>query len=209
MISVEITCVSNHPRHAATTHNPVRLLAGVGELGSSFLSAVFTALMVLGATAFLAGAYAIVTMHVATQTVLTGSMRGTFDPGALVFTRPIPATAVKPGDVIVFTPPGHDDAYTHRVVSVSRHGDRPVVTTKGDANRLPDAWKAELAGSTVPKVIGHVPHLGRALLAVQGRGVHTALLALLGLVIAISGSRLLLGSSKQHSARPRHSTRTA
>lgn len=187
-------------------------MSGAGELGRSFLSAALTCLMVLGATMFLAGAYAIVSMHVATQTILTGSMRGTFDPGALVFTRPIPASSVTPGDVIVFTPPGHDDAYTHRVVSVSRPGLHPVVTTKGDANRLPDGWKAELDGSTVPKVIGHVPHLGRALLAVQGRGVHTALLALLGLVIAISGSRLLLGSSRQHSgqrARPRHSTRTA
>lgn len=200
--------VKQHPRHAATTHNPVRLLSGSGELASSALSGLVTVLMVLGATAFLAGAYAIVSLHVATQTVLTGSMRGTFDPGSLVFTRPVPATQIRPGDVIVFTPPGHDDPYTHRVVTVSRHGDHPVVTTKGDANASPDGWKAELDSSTVPVVFAHVPHVGRVLLAIQARGLRTVLLAVLGLLIAISGSRLLLGSSKHH-ARPHSLTRTA
>lgn len=202
--------MSNHPRHAATTHNPVRMLSGAGGLVGSFVSALLTTAMVLGAGAFLAGAYAIVSLHVATQTVLTGSMRGTFDPGALVFTRPIRTSAVKPGDVIVFTPPGHDAPYTHRVVTVTQRGGHPVVTTKGDANPSPDSWKAELQGSTVPQVIGHAPSLGRWLLAVQGRGVHSALLALLGLVVAISGSRLILGSPHLPDRHPAlHSTRTA
>lgn len=198
--------MSNHPRHAAPTHNPVRLLSGIGEFRAPVLSALFTTVLVLGATAFLAGAYAMVSLKVATATVLTGSMKGTFDPGALVFTKPVPATAVRPGDVIVFTPPGRDTAYTHRVVTVSHKTGLPVVTTKGDANRAPDAWKATLESSTVPVVIGHVPQLGRLLLAVQAQGVHTALVALLGLVIAVTGTRLILGSPKQ---RQQHFTRTA
>ena len=198
--------MSSHPRHAARTHNPVRLLSGSGELARSAVSALVTTVMVLGAGAFLAGAYAMVSLHVRTQIVLTGSMRGTFDPGALVFTEPIPASAVKPGDVIVFTPPGHDTPYTHRVVTVTSHGGRPVVTTKGDANPAPDAWKAQLDSATVPRVIGHLPYAGRVLLAVQGRRLHTTLLALLGLVIAVSGTRLLLGSPARRS---HHSIRTA
>lgn len=205
----DVLIVSNQPHHAAATHNPVRLLAGTCELAASALSTLVTGLMLLGATAFLAGAYAIVSMHVATQTVLTGSMRGTFDPGALVFTRPMPVSAVRPGDVIVFTPPGHDAPYTHRVVTVTRHNGQPVVTTKGDANPAPDAWKAELGGSTVPRVFGHVPYVGGALLHIRSQGLHTALLALLGLVIAVSGTRVILGSPRQRTPPPPALTRPA
>jgi signal peptidase len=153
--------------------------------------------MAVGALTFLLGALAIVSLHVSTQTVLTGSMRGTFDPGALVFTRQIPVSAIRPGDVIVFTPPGHTTPYTHRVVTVSGSPSHRVVTTKGDANRAPDAWKAQLKGSTVPRVIGHVPYVGRVYVALQGRSLRLALIALLGTVVAVSGTRLLLGSSRQ------------
>lgn len=177
-------------RHAARSRNPLALFAGIGKLRS----AVATAALALAALAFLGGALAILGLHISTRTVLTGSMRGTFDPGALVLTRPMSVSAVRAGDVIVFTPPGHSTPYTHRVVTVSGSTAHPVITTKGDANPAPDAWKARLDGPTVPHVIASVPHVGQLLLAVQGRGLHTALLALLGTVLAVSGTRFILGS---------------
>ena len=118
----------------------------------------------------------------------------------MVLSRPVPVAAIRPGDVIVFTPPGHDHAYTHRVVTVSGPADQRVVTTKGDANRAPDAWKAQLKGSTVPRVFGHVPYVGHALTAVARRGVHTALLGALGVLVAFSGARLLLASGARDAA---------
>ena len=160
-----------------------------------------TAALTAGALAFLAAAYAILSLHVSGQVVLTGSMRGSFDPGAVVFSRPVPVAAIKPGDVIVFTPPGKSHPYTHRVVTVSGPADKRVVTTKGDANRAPDAWKAQLKGATVPRVFAHAPYAGHALIAVKGRYAHSALLGVLGVIVAISGARFLMNSSPQPSRR--------
>lgn len=197
--------ITEQGRHVSTSGQRIRVLSGLGDLLRSLLTSLVTTALVVAAIAFLAGAYAIVVLHVAGQTVLTGSMRGTFDPGALVLSVPIPVSQVKPGDVIVFTPPGHSTPYTHRVVTVSTNkaGQR-VVTTKGDANPAPDSWKAVLEGSTVPRVFAHVPYAGRAFLAVRDRTTHTTLLVLLGLVAAVAGTRLLLGSSRQRhlSAQP-------
>ena len=190
--------MTTNGRHAAHTRNPLGLLAGVGKLRS----AVLTAVLALAAIAFLGGALAIVGLHVSTRTVLTGSMRGTFDPGALVLARPMPVSAVRPGDVIVFTPPGHSTPYTHRVVTVTGSPAHPVITTKGDANPAPDSWKARLNGPTVPHVFAAVPHLGQLLLALHGRGLHTALLALLGMVLTVSGTRFILGSPQPRRTHP-------
>lgn len=180
-------------RHAATTRNPTALVRGLGSLVSDLGRSLVTAGLLAGALAFLGGAFAIIDLHVSAQTVLTGSMRGTFDPGSVVLSRPVPVAAIKPGDVIVFTPPGHDRPYTHRVVTVTGPADRRVVTTKGDANPRPDAWKARLTGTTVPRVFFHVPYVGRLVVAVAGKGVHTALIGALGLLVAFSGARFLLG----------------
>jgi signal peptidase len=186
-------------RHVATSRSPLRLLAGARRLRHG----LGTAVLGLATVALLGAAFALVGLHVSAQTVLTGSMRGTFDPGALVLTRPVAVSTVRPGDVIVFTPPGESAPYTHRVVTVSGHPEHPVLTTKGDANPSPDAWQARLTGTTVPKVFGSVPHVGRLLLALHGRGLHTALLALLGTVVAVSGTRLILGSpGPRHTPHP-------
>jgi signal peptidase len=67
--------------------------------------------------------------------VHTGSMTPTLRPGDLVVDGP--AGAVAPGEVITFR---HSDlttdVVTHRVTAVTPAG----ITTKGDANRTPDAW---------------------------------------------------------------------
>ncbi|MCU1587511.1 MAG: signal peptidase [Frankiales bacterium] len=189
------------PRHAAPTSKPVALLSTVSSYGSALAGSLVTAALTAAALLFLAAAYAILSLHVSSQVVLTGSMRGTFDPGAVVFSRPVPVDSIKPGDVIVFTPPGHDVPYTHRVVTVTGPANKRVVTTKGDANRAPDAWKAQLKGSTVPRVFAHAPYAGRALLAVKGRYAHSALLGLLGVIVAISGARFLMNSAPKPRAR--------
>lgn len=185
--------------HAACSRNPARLLAGVGN----FRPALWTTVLGLGALALLGASLAVVTLHVSTQTVLTGSMRGTFDPGALVLSRPVPVSDIRPGDVIVFTPPGDNATYMHRVHTVTGNPADPVITTKGDANSSPDTWKAKFTGTTVPKAFFSVPHLGRALHALHWKGLNTVLLVLLGTVVAVSGTRLILGSfGPRHSPRP-------
>lgn len=98
-----------------------------------------------------------------TATVLTGSMRPTMPEGSVVLTTPIPARSVRVGDVITYRIPVEDRRIvTHRVVEVLQAGDRAVVRTKGDANKDPDTWMAELTGSTAWKVRAAVPRAGYA-----------------------------------------------
>ena len=89
-------------------------------------------------------------LHLAIQPVLSGSMRPTFSPGAVVITRSIPTSSIRPGDIILFVPPGDTSQYAHRVTSVSGPAGRPVITTKGDANPAPDGWHAQIVGRRSP-----------------------------------------------------------
>jgi signal peptidase len=96
-----------------------------------------------------------------TATVLTGSMRPTMPEGSVVLATPMAARDVRVGDVITYRIPVEDRRIvTHRVVEVVREGNRPVVRTKGDANKDPDTWVAELTGATVWKVRASVPKAG-------------------------------------------------
>jgi len=73
--------------------------------------------------------------------VLTGSMRPTLEPGALIVTRATAIEDVRVGDVVTFQlRSGEPEVATHRVVGVgeSVEGDRLLVT-KGDANDVVDA----------------------------------------------------------------------
>lgn len=154
--------------------------------GCAALSIVMTAAIALTAVA-------IFMLHISIQPVLSGSMRPTFDPGSAIITRPIPTRDLRSGDIIVFHPPGESSVYAHRVTSVSGPADRPVITTKGDANPAPDGWHAQIVASSVPLVIGSVPGFGRFLVAVEQRDPRLILLATAALVLCVFGARDILG----------------
>lgn len=148
-------------------------------------------------------ALATVVLSVQLSPVLTSSMTGTFDAGALLLSRPVPTSEVRAADVIVFTAPGTADRYAHRVVSVEPGPAGTVVTTRGDANPAPDPWRAQLQDSHVPRVVTSVPHLGRLVVATSDPGPRAALLALAGLLFGITGTRVLLGPAAVRHPRPR------
>jgi signal peptidase len=135
----------------------------------------------------------IVWFRVGFQPVLSGSMRPTFSPGSVVLTRPIATSNVRVGDVILFRPPGYTSSFAHRVTSVSGAVDRPVITTKGDANPVVDPWKVQLATARVPEVIGSIPRLGRMLVAIHKRGGRLLLILGGGLAFGAVGTRAILG----------------
>ncbi len=94
-------------------------------------------------------------------TVLSGSMEPTIPIGAEVVLRPVSADQVQTGDIITFTPPGHDGTLvTHRVVNVitDARGQR-FWQTRGDANGVPDTWLLPASG-TGWKYWFQVPLLG-------------------------------------------------
>lgn len=73
-------------------------------------------------------------------TVLTGSMRPSLQPGALIAVRPTDAADIRIGEVITFQlRSGEPEVATHRVVAVGFDGrGERVFTTRGDANDVED-----------------------------------------------------------------------
>ena len=83
----------------------------------------------------------------------TGSMTPVFEPGDLVLDRPA-RQGYAVGDVVTFRI-GPDERVTHRVTHVTDIG----IRTKGDANRVADAW--EIPARHVDGVVArHAPRLG-------------------------------------------------
>ncbi|HKE78394.1 MAG TPA: signal peptidase I [Solirubrobacteraceae bacterium] len=119
--------------------------------------------------------------------ITSGSMTGTYDRGSLVFDRVVPTASLRAGDVITFQPPGHAGLVTHRIASVRTVRGQRVFTTKGDANRAPDAWGAiSLANAKQARVAFHVPYVGFGLAALSERRVRMLIIGLPAMLIALS-----------------------
>lgn len=119
------------------------------------------------------------------EPVLTGSMRPGIQPGDLVLVTPEPVGAVRPGQVVLFKPPGNGEPVVHRVVSVDELGGVPAIHTKGDANNVADPWNARLDGSRAWRVSAVIPRLGYLAVAEHHPAVRRALtLALLAAGVA-------------------------
>jgi signal peptidase len=133
-------------------------------------------------------------LHLGLSPVLTASMQPSFAPGDAVITRPIPVSQLKPGMVAVFVPPGHQEAYAHRVISISGKANHPVLVTKGDANPTVDHWHATLSGPTVPRVVASVPKAGYALAWLRDPRWRASVIAALGLLMTTVLTRSVLRS---------------
>ena len=119
--------------------------------------------------------------------ITSGSMTGTYDRGSLVFDRVVPTASLHAGDVITFQPPGHAGLVTHRIASVRTVRGQRVFTTKGDANRAPDAWGAiKLANAKQARVAFHVPYVGYGIAALSERRVRMLVVGLPAMLIALS-----------------------
>jgi signal peptidase I len=124
-----------------------------------------------------------------TLTVLSGSMRPTFNPGDVIVVRPEPLRDIRVGQVVSFTIPtaGHE-LVTHRIIRVLKAGNEPVVQTRGDANNIRDPWTATLHGKQAWRLSLVIPRAGYLLVFLRDPLVHKiaifvapALLALLGI----------------------------
>jgi signal peptidase len=121
-----------------------------------------------------------------TVTVLSGSMTPTFARGDLIVVTPEPFRALRVGQVITYEIPiGDRHTETHRVIRLERAGRRPVVVTKGDANRSADPWRASLHGDTAWRYRFRIPFLGYAILALRAKFVYRAAVLLLPALLAV------------------------
>jgi signal peptidase len=118
--------------------------------------------------------------------ITSGSMTGTYDRGSLVFDRVVPTASLRAGDVITFRPPGHAGLVTHRIASVRTAAGQRVFTTKGDANRVADAWGAIALRDTQARVAFHLPYLGYGLATLSERKVRMFVIGVPALLIALA-----------------------
>ena len=136
-------------------------------------------------------ALVVVTMHLELRPVLTGSMRPTYGPGALLVTRPVPVENLHKGMIVAFAPPGEHAEFAHRITSVTGPPSAPIITTKGDANPAADPWHAQLTTTTVPEVVATVPWVGRLMVGLRGP-LQLLLIIAGGLCAAAAGTRWIM-----------------
>ena len=107
-------------------------------------------------------------------TVLTGSMKGTYDPGSVVVVKPVRPDQLHVGDTLTYQiTSDQPDVITHRVIKIvfTPDGKREFIT-QGDANGAPDA-EPVVAGQVRGTVWYSVPWVGYASTFVQpsNRGI--------------------------------------
>jgi signal peptidase len=90
-------------------------------------------------------------------TILSGSMSPSLKVGDMVLVREVPASSVRPGDVIQFWRDG--EAVVHRVVEVRQEGGSWSFITKGDANSSPDPTPVS-SSQLMGKVVLQLPRVG-------------------------------------------------
>jgi signal peptidase len=121
--------------------------------------------------------------------ITSGSMTGTIDQGSLIYDKVVPATSLKRGDIITYTPPalsGVQEPVTHRIVWVGRDRfGKLSFRTKGDANKVADPWRFVLERSTQARVAFHIPYVGYAFAALNDRHIRMLLIGLPALLIAV------------------------
>lgn len=135
---------------------PIEQAATFASRAHSARSRLLTALIVLsGVTLLVLGvAFRLGNLHV--QTVLSNSMQPTFSAGDLVVTQTVASDTVHVGDVITFIPPDSTRPVIHRI----RTFEDGVITTRGDANSVDDAWRFSLVSPTTDRLVAVVPYLG-------------------------------------------------
>jgi signal peptidase I len=145
--------------------------------------------IVLGAVALILALAVLVPALLGYQryVITSGSMTGTYDTGSLVFDRVVPTSSLRAGDVITFRPPGHAGLVTHRIATVRTANGQRVFTTKGDANRVADAWgPIALGEARQARVAFHLPYLGYGLATLSDRHLRMLVIGLPALLIALA-----------------------
>jgi signal peptidase I len=115
-----------------------------------------------------------------------GSMTGTIGKGSVVYSRLVPVSSLRTGDIITFVPPSQTEPVTHRVLSVTRRPGKFVFRTKGDFNAVADPWTITFTQPKLARYSFHIPYLGYALGLLSIRPLRMLLIGLPALIIAIS-----------------------
>lgn len=121
--------------------------------------------------------------------IVSGSMTGTYDKGAIVFDKEVPVVNLKVGDVITYAPPPgtfSQKLVTHRIVWIGtdKEGER-TFRTKGDANPSADPWTFNLEKPDQAKVDFSVPYVGYLLAALSIPAVRMLAIGIPAVLVAL------------------------
>lgn len=114
--------------------------------------------------------------------VTSNSMQPAFSAGDLLAVKPVPPHSLREGQIVTIKRPT-GTLVTHRIIEINNVGDQVLLTTKGDANRIPDPDVASSA-QVFGVVDGILPRVGQPLAWVQSRIGKATLFALIILTFA-------------------------
>lgn len=121
--------------------------------------------------------------------VESNSMIPTFQRGDILVLQGVPPKDLKIGDIIVFSPPGHETPIVHRIIKINPDG---TFQTKGDANtRQLEFEKRIESGQIHGKEILIIPYLGLVKIGITDYVIPNMFWVVLGIII-ISLSYLLI-----------------
>ncbi|HKS99865.1 MAG TPA: signal peptidase I [Rugosimonospora sp.] len=132
----------------------------------------------------------------------SGSMTPTIRTGDAVLSRSMPATQIRPGQIVTFNHPLLHMPVTHRVVRVHAADGWIEVTTKGDANHDTESWRVPVTGR-VGHTLFRIPAAGYVLRAVTLRTAGLAALVLALACLGVAGLRRIWRTGPDHTRRAR------
>jgi signal peptidase I len=96
--------------------------------------------------------------------MLSASMRKVMPVGSLVIVKPVRATSVHVGEVVMFRAPGYNGDYTHRIHAITKTSNGLAFTTKGDENPEVDPWRLRSVNGRgrFGKLVADIPYAGYA-----------------------------------------------
>lgn len=115
----------------------------------------------------------------------TESMSPQLMPGDLLLVKHVPASTLKPGDVVTFAHPARDGrTLTHRVRKIESKAGLLQFETRGDAVHASERWAIQPTGQ-VGTLAAHVPEAGRLTRPINDPKLRSVLILLISISTCI------------------------
>jgi signal peptidase I len=161
--------------------------------------------LLLAGAAFLSISVATGWLHI--TPVLSGSMRGAFNPGDALLTQRVSPTSLHVGEVIDANVPARDGLpamqRVHRIVGLKHVGSTVVIRTKGDANPGIDPGNIVLRGDQYV-MRARLPYVGWIVDFKADGGVRLLFFAIVALGVVSGGQYLWLARRSKRGRMGRH-----
>jgi signal peptidase len=112
------------------------------------------------------------------------SMVPTLNVGDIVIVKGVDPNTITVGTIIIFRSPNGSIDIIHRVIGITKQGDKLYFETKGDHNPAADPWRPGVPAENVKGVlVGKIPYVGYVTLALSGPVGYVVIALLIFLMI--------------------------